>query len=723
MLVCTQRTNTAHCYTMGRRLNWYLGVVILLQVTCFLVKSESTCSQCDRGELRCKKISGIYTVRYLSQGYHPVVDIPEGACNVNVTEHKNSRNYLALKASTGHWILNGGWVKDKPGLYRGSGTQFRYDRDSSRCPNECIWGQGPLTHKVTVQLLYAWTNEGIVYEFTLPPGVEYTSPTNLVPEGQKAHRWRHHHNRRRHHSSSNSQNLSSTLVNPNNYGEHTSERTDPSFSQQTAVLPSTYSESKVRVEPQQPGNIRHHPPPQYVSPVETDSGYQALRSAGQSVRYGRVPQYTGNREALTGGDGGSSHALQIPTNADRSLVLQSVYSWSIAGFTACTHTCGSGTQETNIVCVLKTTQVHVTDDNCDVSLRPPKQTVSCNKSPCPPQWELHPWSVCSVTCGRGTQSRRVECKRRISGEEQLSVSASLCDAGEKPAIVQQCETDPCTRWQTGDWGQCSVNCGAGEKQRTVQCVDARDRPVRAELCDSPTPRDVETCNQGPCEHHWFLSQWSHECSSTCSGGVQTRSVHCATIRGHKALDVSCGLDSRPADQQQCNNTRSTRYCGNSWFAGPWSQCSTSCGDGLKSRHVLCLEVDSSHNSRAVSLDMCDNRTKPLSQEPCHQSSCGAQWHMSEWTQCPVTCGEGQVTRTVMCLDRNKQPVSSCEQSDRPTSRDTCNQQACIASLSDADPSCKDRYGNCQLVVQARLCRYDYYRQICCASCYPEQKVN
>ncbi|XP_060076727.1 thrombospondin type-1 domain-containing protein 4-like [Ylistrum balloti] len=699
---------------MERMLDRCLSVLLILQVACSLVLSESTCSQCDRGALRCQKISGIYTVKYLSQGYHPIVDIPAGACNVNVTELKNSRNYLALKASTGHWILNGRWVKNKPGLYHGAGTQFRYDKDSSRCPSECIWGHGPLKHKVTVQILYAWTNEGVIYEFTLPPDVEYTSPTNLVPAGHTVHRRRHHH-RRPHYRPSNLRNVSSTSVNQNNYGKHSRVESDPTFSHHLG--------SKIRVEQQQPGSIRLQPRPEYVSPAETNTGYQALRSVGSSVRYGVRPLFTEHREELTSEDRSTSRALEIPSGGTNSLVLQSLYSWRIAGFTACTHTCGSGTQETEVLCVLKTTQVQVTDDNCDVSLRPPKQTVTCNKSPCPPQWELHSWSVCSVTCGRGTQSRRVECKRRISGENHISVSASLCDAEEKPAIVQQCENDPCTRWKTGNWGQCSVNCGSGERRRTVQCVDSQDRPVTAELCDSPTPRDVETCNQGPCEHHWFFSKWSHECSRSCNGGVKTRSVHCATIRGHKSLDVNCDLASRPEDQQQCQNSRGSGHCGNDWFAGPWSQCSTSCGEGVRARHVLCLAVDKNQNSRAVPLDRCDNNTKPASQELCQKSSCGAQWHMSEWTQCPVTCGEGQVTRTVMCLDEAKQPSTSCDQSDRPPSRDTCTQRTCMSSLSDADPSCKDRYSNCQLVVQARLCRYDYYSQICCAACYHEQKVN
>jgi len=31
-------------------------------------------------------------------------------------------------------------------------------------------------------------------------------------------------------------------------------------------------------------------------------------------------------------------------------------------------------------------------------------------------------------------------------------------------------------------------------------------------------------------------------------------------------------------------------------------------------------------------------------------------------------------------------------------------------------SCRDKFKNCRVVVQARLCRYSYYRGACCFSC-------
>lgn len=40
----------------------------------------------------------------------------------------------------------------------------------------------------------------------------------------------------------------------------------------------------------------------------------------------------------------------------------------------------------------------------------------------------------------------------------------------------------------------------------------------------------------------------------------------------------------------------------------------------------------------------------------------------------------------------------------------------ILLLYVSDENCRDKYFNCNVVVQARLCVYDYYKTTCCASC-------
>ena len=74
----------------------------------------------------------------------------------------------------------------------------------------------------------------------------------------------------------------------------------------------------------------------------------------------------------------------------------------------------------------------------------------------PFSWVVSPWSECSVTCGSGTQTRRITCKQRLSRTLHLGVSASTCDGSTKPAVSQMCERDLCARWDLSDWGQVST---------------------------------------------------------------------------------------------------------------------------------------------------------------------------------------------------------------------------------------------------------------------------
>ncbi|XP_035666071.1 uncharacterized protein LOC118409281 [Branchiostoma floridae] len=40
-----------------------------------------------------------------------------------------------------------------------------------------------------------------------------------------------------------------------------------------------------------------------------------------------------------------------------------------------------------------------------------------------------------------------------------------------------------------------------------------------------------------------------------------------------------------------------------------------------------------------------------------------------------------------------------------------------SAARNSDDSCVDRFNNCNLVVQARMCHYGYYKKVCCASCF------
>ncbi len=65
-----------------------------------------------------------------------------------------------------------------------------------------------------------------------------------------------------------------------------------------------------------------------------------------------------------------------------------------------------------------------------------------------------------------------------------------------------------------------------------------------------------------------------------------------------------------------------RECGE-WTAGPWSECSTHCGIGYRTRQVTCsLSPPGSNAIQPARVDRyCDETEKPDAREICGDSSC------------------------------------------------------------------------------------------------------
>ena len=94
------------------------------------------------------------------------------------------------------------------------------------------------------------------------------------------------------------------------------------------------------------------------------------------------------------------------------------------------------------------------------------------------EWTTGDWGGCSATCGGGTQTRTVDCDRN----DGVRVADALCET-TKPAASNACNTQPCYtyNWYTGRWGSCNASCGTGTQTRTVTCKRTSDN---ATLSDS-----------------------------------------------------------------------------------------------------------------------------------------------------------------------------------------------------------------------------------------------
>ena len=133
-----------------------------------------------------------------------------------------------------------------------------------------------------------------------------------------------------------------------------------------------------------------------------------------------------------------------------------------------------------------------------------------------------------------------------------------------------------------------------------------------------------------------------------------------------------------------------------WVTGPVSACSATCGGGIATRTVSCVNAATGAMVDAIN---CDQTTMPPYQLPCNMQACPSppQWMTSDWSVCSATCGGGVQTRSVACMQNGAPVVVTLCTDPQPPYTQNCNTQACAppptvvprvdcASPDPADPS-------------------------------------
>ncbi|XP_015199263.2 thrombospondin type-1 domain-containing protein 4 [Lepisosteus oculatus] len=404
------------------------------------------------------------------------------------------------------------------------------------------------------------------------------------------------------------------------------------------------------------------------------------------------------------------HGTRSPSQAPEPPRRQREHNWKQLGSSECSASCGRGVRYARFGCVHRATHAEVADSLCDPATKPGAVEEACNTLACPAFWDIGEWSECSKTCGLGMQHRQVLC-RQVYANRTFTTQANRCQHLERPETTSSCQLKICSEWEIRtDWSPCSVPCGVGQKNREVRCVSNVGDIVADEECNMKLrPEDVENCDMGPCAKSWFFTEWGSRCSADCGAGVRSRSVVCMTNHISSLPLEGCG-NERPPEAMACNNGPcETRE---QWFAGGWGQCSAECGNGTQHRAVVCLR-SSADGFTVLQPSDCSYLERPASQQSCYLKACGAKWYHTDWSTCSKSCEGGFRVREVRCLSDDMTPSDSCEPHLRPEERETCNPDPCVSQI---DENCRDKYFNCNVVVQARLCVYNYYKTACCASC-------
>uniref|UniRef100_A0AAX7UL17 ADAM metallopeptidase with thrombospondin type 1 motif 20 n=1 Tax=Astatotilapia calliptera TaxID=8154 RepID=A0AAX7UL17_ASTCA len=425
--------------------------------------------------------------------------------------------------------------------------------------------------------------------------------------------------------------------------------------------------------------------------------YGSWTACSVSCGKGKRARYVSCRD-VHGGVADESYCAHLPRPAEFATCFSPCGQWHAGEWSPCSVTCGVGRATRQVVC--SNYPQPVDQSFCDPDERPVTEQ-ECTAAPCPSvyhrqrindqpyeypqdpgrhpghsswnvpsadnQWRTGPWGACSSTCAGGFQRRVVVC------QDADGRSNNYCDERVKPAESKNCDSGPCPLWNYGVWGEfahlfcfpstiyaipifvcvffitqtgtwsknlCSVSCGRGTKQRDVVCVYQNQTKIEEKHCSHlPRPRTQKACRARVCPS-WKANRW-RECSVTCGVGVQNRDVYCRLKGTGRVLEDLCDARARPPTARPCQTAECTHY---TWVADEWKECNATCGEGVRSRKVVCMDP----GMTPAQGDYCDPLARPPLLQPCKEAPCHYMWITGDWSMCSASCGVGYQQRIVSC---------------------------------------------------------------------------
>ncbi|XP_065207649.1 protein madd-4 isoform X2 [Planococcus citri] len=310
------------------------------------------------------------------------------------------------------------------------------------------------------------------------------------------------------------------------------------------------------------------------------------------------------------------------------------------------------------------------------------------------------WSECSRSCDGGISHQRRAC--RVSHCEGNAFRYKICNMQPCPDNIdfreKQCSNfneipykgdqmtwkayyhpqEPCALHcvnQFNDVELLAVKVHDGTRCRPGSldmCIDGKCMPVGCDL-EIGSTKTVDNC--GVCGGNGKtcslpLHQWNENTNTTCSlkcgGGYKITQPVCQNTATGDIVDQHlCDISQMPEGRLlECN----IEPCPPKWEAGEWSVCSQSCGSGIKTRRLYCVEEHNKTKTKVFN-HLCKGH-KPRMQESCNMQPCPPEWITGQWSKCSATCGQGIQTRSVTC-NKNPADMMQCDPLKKPSTEQKC----------------------------------------------------
>uniref|UniRef100_A0A915Q5B9 Papilin n=1 Tax=Setaria digitata TaxID=48799 RepID=A0A915Q5B9_9BILA len=350
-------------------------------------------------------------------------------------------------------------------------------------------------------------------------------------------------------------------------------------------------------------------------------------------------------------------------------------------WSSCSVTCGKGVQSRTPYCIESASGRRVPDEVCDEhNVTKPIVEKVCETVDCEAEWYQGEWEPCSASCGEsGTQYRVVYCHQVFLDGKRITIDDANCSK-ERPSVQRSCNRFSCPEWQAGPWSACSEKCGNAFQYRSVTCRSAKEgeegKLLPAEACNEQTMETQRSCNLGPCQGLHFVTTDWKLCEK-CNDTEEHRNVTCNDISGRAYPLEKCISENSTEIPVDVRPCSSPQPCIYEWHTSEWSKCSSECGHGHNSRRVI---VNDWH---------CSSESKPESTKNCtNEEKCNGTYYTGPWSKCSADCGGGTQSRMIVCLNYDKKPVPEwCDEADKPPEEQECNLEAC--------PTCdKSEFGCC-----------------------------